>query len=299
MRLIGVLASEHIASGLVAGHRLAGPVVKYPSNSSEVDCLDHMPADEILRAIQQEVLTLAGGEPVDAVGVGVPGIVRDGVMLEAPNLPQIKGLDIRGRLTEMLGTNHVLVLNDADAMAAGVAASRDHLDRLVRVWMLGTGIGYGRYPQLEGMWEGGHCAVTLDPTERYCGCGGVGHLEGVMGYRAMRLRFLDLEPEEVFEQAREGDERCRDFVKLWHRALAAATGSSIHLDGPGKFYITGPMARFVDSDLLNSYLQETVRMSSLQGSFVEVVITTDDVAVIGAAVDAGQAFPKPVVNGVR
>ena len=60
-----------------------------------------------------------------------------------------------------------------------------------------------------------------------------------MGHRAMRLRFLDMEPEEVFEQAREGDARCVEFVVLWHRALAAATATSIHMEGPGQFFFTG------------------------------------------------------------
>ena len=49
-------------------------------------------------------------------------------------------------------------------------------------------------------------SVTLDDKENYCGCGGRGHLEGIMGHRAMRLRFLDMEPEEVFEAAKAG--RC-------------------------------------------------------------------------------------------
>jgi len=78
----------------------------------------------------------------------------------------------------------------------------------------------------------------------------IGHLEGILGNRAMRLRFLDLEPDEVFEQAQEGDARCGEFVKLFHRALAAATATSIHLDGPGKFFIAGLNAEFVDLELL-------------------------------------------------
>ena len=88
---------------------------------------------------------------------------------------------------------------------------------------------------------------TLDPNERFCGCGGLGHLESIMGHRAMRLRFLDMEPEEVFAAAKSGeDPRCAEFAILWHRALAAATATSIHMSGPGKFYITGPNARFVN-----------------------------------------------------
>ena len=89
---------------------------------------------------------------------------------------------------------------------------------MIRVWTLGVGIGYGRYPLTEGVWEGGHTVVTLDDKENYCGCGGRGHLEGIMGHRAMRLRFLDMEPEEVFEAAKTGDARCLEFERLWHRA---------------------------------------------------------------------------------
>ena len=114
------------------------------------------------------------------------------------------------------------------------------LDRLVRVWTIGNGIGFGRYPYSQGVWEGGHMVVTLDPKETFCGCGGRGHLEGIMGYRAMRLRFLDMEPDEVFAAAKKGDPRCMDFVRLWHRGLGAATATSIHLGGPGRFYLHRP-----------------------------------------------------------
>jgi predicted NBD/HSP70 family sugar kinase len=44
--------------------------------------------------------------------------------------------------------------------------------------------------------------------------------------------FWILEPDEVFEMAAQGDLRCAAFVRLWHRALAAATATSIHLEGP-------------------------------------------------------------------
>jgi len=111
-----------------------------------------------------------------------------------------------------------------------------------------------------------------------------------MGYRAMRLRFLDLEPEEVFENAKQGDARCAEFVKLWHAALAAATADSIHLAGPGKFYISGFNAKHLDLNLLNQYLHEMVKMSTLQGYVFEVVPSSSEIAVIGAAVNALRAL---------
>lgn len=113
-----------------------------------------------------------------------------------------------------------------------------------------------------------------------------------MGHRAMRLRFLDMEPDEIFENARLGDQRCAEFVHLWHRALSAATASSIHMAGPGKFFICGFNARHVDVKLLNQYLHEMVKMSPLQGYVLEVVAGGDEVGVVGAAVNALRAtFP--------
>lgn len=294
-RTIGVTAAEHISVGLVEDDRLIGERRVFPEAGSEYDTLGSMPAEEIASGIAQQVAAVAGagGAEVAAIGVGFPGVIRNGVIEDSPNLQQTKGHKLAERLSALLGERGinapVHVLNDTDALAAGVAAASGQLDRLIRVWYLGSGIGFGRFPQAEGVWEGGHTTITLDPKERFCGCGGVGHLEGVMGYRAMRLRFLDLEPEEVFEQARDGDERCQTFVKLWHRALAAATANSIHMDGPGKFFFSGPNARHVETRLLDQYLHEMVKMSPLQGSALEVVSTTDETAIIGAAISAAHA----------
>ena len=290
---IGALVTGHIAVGLLEGNELVGPVRRFPEAEAQSDLLEGMPAEEIVRRIGQEIELISQGIEVDAVGIGFPGINRNGLVEDSPNLKQTKGLNLGEALTALLAGKgiaaRVHVLNDAAALAAGIAATRGQLDRLVRVWFLGVGIGLGRYPQANGFSEGGHTVVTLDPKENYCGCGGVGHVEGIMGHRAMRLRFLDLEPEEVFEQAEAGDPRCGDFVKLWHRALAAGTATSVHLDGPGKFFISGPNAGFVQINLLDQYLQEMVKMSPLQGSAFEVISTSDTTALIGAAVNAERA----------
>jgi predicted NBD/HSP70 family sugar kinase len=110
-----------------------------------------------------------------------------------------------------------------------------------------------------------------------------------MGNRAMRLRFLDLEPDEIFQLAEEKESRCVEFVQLWHRALAAASATSIHLEGPGRFFISGANSRFVNIHLLNQYLHDMVTMTPLQGSTFEVVPTSSEIAVVGAAVNAALA----------
>jgi glucokinase len=236
------------------------------------------------------VMALQPEGQIDAIGVAIPGIIRDGIVEDSPNLAQLKGGKIAESLANIFQSKGIVAplktMNDADAVAAGLAVTQGRTDRLVRVWTIGNGIGFGRYPYTPGVWEGGHMVVTLDPKETYCGCGGRGHLEGIMGYRAMRLRFLDMEPEEVFAAAKKGDARCMDFVRLWHRGLGAATATSIHLGGPGRFYFTGINVRFLDLNLLKEYLWQMVKMSPLQSYALEVVPENSEVAVIGAAASA-------------
>jgi glucokinase len=284
---IGVRAAgERVAVGVVEGARIASPIRRYPEGGADEDSLAEMPAEAYGSLLRREIEQTAAGAEIALIGIGIPGIIREGVIEDSPNLQQLKGLNLRALLASAFPTTSILILNDADAEAAGIAATRGELDKMIRVWTLGTGLGFGRYPRTAGVWEAGHCVVTLDPKERFCGCGGVGHLEGILGHRAMRLRFMDMEPEEIFQNATQGDERCRRFANLWHRALAAATASSIHLEGPGKFYLSGPNSKFVETGLLHVYLHEMVKMSPLQGSYFEVIPTPDEIAIIGAAVNA-------------
>jgi len=301
-RTVGIVMAERIYAGLIVDHKLVGELQTYPAGPAPHDedddnALVELPTDSLVEVICNLIASVAKGSEskLDAVGVAVPGLIRNGVVEEAPNLPQLKGARIHELLSAKLAEHNITapvdVLNDADGVAAGLASLHGKLDHLIRVWTLGTGIGYGRYPFAVGVWEGGHTVVSLDDKERFCGCGGRGHLEGIMGHRAMRLRFLDLEPEEVFAAAntRNGDPRCLEFKHLWHKALAAATATSIHQAGPGKFFLTGFNVRFVDLKMLKEYLHQMVKMSPIQGYSVEIVEDDHLTRVIGAAVAAEQA----------
>jgi len=310
---IGIVITDHIVAGRLEDHRLIAKPLRYPVevnglpeeaadsfpdsfNESFVDALASLPPAKMVEILAGQIAFLAKGDPrpLDAIGVAVPGIIRHGVVEDSPNLTQIKGMRLAEDLAKALAgigiAAPVHIANDADAIAAGVAATHGHLEKLTRVWTIGNGIGYGRWPYVEGVWEGGHITVSLDPKERYCGCGGIGHLEGIMGHRAMRMRFLDLEPEEVFAHAKQGDPRCREFVDLWHRALAAATASFIHLAGPGRFYFTGHNAGFVELPLLRAHIESMVKMSPLQSFSLEILPPDDEIALLGAGVSALRAL---------
>jgi glucokinase len=294
-RSIGVVMTTDITAGLIEDHRLIGEIRRYPEDPDELHGLIDLPTDPLVEVICDLIVALkpqgrAEADNLDAIGIALPGIVRAGVVEDSPNLAQLKGAKISQKVEAVLHARGIkapiALFNDADASAAGLAATRNQLDKVVRVWTLGNGIGFGRYPDAPGPFEGGHTVVSLDPKETFCGCGGVGHLEGIMGHRAMRLRFMDMEPEEIFANGKAGDQRCADFVKRWHRALAAGTATSIHLEGPGRFYITGLNIGFLDLALLNQYLWDMVKMSPLQSYSVESIPETPEIAVIGAGTAA-------------
>lgn len=299
-KTIGVVLSERVIAGLVVDHHLVGPLRSYPEGADDESALVQLHTDGLIEVIcTQIVAAIDGHTGVTAVGVALPGLIRNGVVEEAPNLPQLKGARIAELLTAELREQGieacVNVLNDADGVAAGMAAQQGKLDAMIRVWTLGIGIGFGLYPFAEGVFESGHTVVSLDEKEKFCGCGGIGHIEGIMGHRAMRLRFLDMEPEEVFATARKSaaDDpdapRCLAFVKLWHKALAAGIASSIHVSGAGKFFLTGFNARFLDLSMLKEFLHQMIKMSPLQGYTIEIVEDKPETRVIGAAVAAEHA----------
>jgi predicted NBD/HSP70 family sugar kinase len=293
-KTIGVVLSERVLTGLVVDHKIAGEILAFPANEENESALVELHTDGLVETICQQVRRAQGDHTdVTAVGVAMPGLIKDGVVEDSPNLPQLKGARIQELLSRDLKEHGlsvpVRILNDADGVAAGLAAAQGKLDHFIRVWTLGVGIGYGRYPFAPGVWEGGHTVVTLDDKENYCGCGGRGHIEGIMGHRAMRLRFLDMEPEEVFAEAAKGDKRCVEFKKLWHRALAAGIASRVHMEGAGKFFLTGFNSRFVEMPMLKEYIHQMVKMSPLQSYTLEIVADDPVTRVIGAAVAAEQA----------
>jgi len=104
-KTIGVTLSERIAAGLVVDHKLAGAVRRFPEGTDDDDesGLVELHTDALVDAIcKQVVLAADGTTDLTAVGVALPGLVKNGVVEEAPNLPQLKGARIEELLTAQL-----------------------------------------------------------------------------------------------------------------------------------------------------------------------------------------------------
>src|SRR5258706_1907661 len=98
MRTIGVIAGGHVAVGVVEDTRVVGPIRRYPQNDGQSDSLAETPADDYAQRLLREIEEVSGGDEIAAIGVGIPGIIRDGLIEESPNLQQLKGLNLRAAL---------------------------------------------------------------------------------------------------------------------------------------------------------------------------------------------------------
>ncbi len=231
----------------------------------------------MISVIRELIAAVRQGAPVDSRGRRLSrhrpqrrhrGIAQPG--------PVERACPSRRRLGEALKADGidapVIALNDADALAAGIAATRGVMEKLVRVWYLGDGIGFGRYPRGEGVWEGGHTVVSLDPKERYCGCGGAGHLEGIMGQPRHAPALPRHGAGGGFRRRAGGRPAPAEFrqacgIARWPPPPPPASTWTVPAAS------TWPVPTPITSipRLLGMYLQEMVKMSPLQGSFFEIV----------------------------
>ncbi|HEV7163275.1 MAG TPA: ROK family protein [Solirubrobacteraceae bacterium] len=183
-----------------------------------------------METVLRDAAKAAEVEPEDLAGVGVgsPGVIEDGKVTSARNLPDWEGtFPLAGTLEKALGCkvevgNDVQVATDAE-FRLGVGRLYDSL--LGVFW--GTGVGGGLI--LDGKpWVGrggageiGHVVVELDGAR--CTCGRRGCMEAYAGRAAMELHVRKLHEEkgrktDLFKLM-EHHERTRLTSGIWARAL--------------------------------------------------------------------------------
>jgi glucokinase len=166
-------------------------------------------------------------DSLGGIGVGSPGVVSDGSVTSARNLPDWEGtFPLAAELQQELGPD-VKIGNDVQVATAAefhLGAGRPFSSLLGVFW--GTGVGGGVI--LDGRpWRGrggageiGHMVVTIDGAR--CTCGRRGCMEAYAGRAAMELHVRKLvdkgERTDLLKLAKEHD-RERLTSGIWARAL--------------------------------------------------------------------------------
>ena len=158
-----------------------------PSTSSETDGA----IGQLKRAIKEmlDYATVNDFE-VSGIGIGVPSVVDDGVVLFANNLKEIDNKDLKKIIGEHFGIP-VFVDNDANLMGLGESRYGNAKDATDVVFLtIGTGIG-GTLIINGQLWGGyrnrgtelGHSIIMLDGKK--CSCGASGCLEAYASVTAL------------------------------------------------------------------------------------------------------------------
>jgi len=253
----------------------------------------------IVRAIETIQVSLKSESHVlQGIGVGIPGIIlmEKGMLVAAPNLPELVNYPVRDEIEKRLGVR-VALENDANAAALGekwMGAGRD-VDDLV-LFTLGTGVGGGivlggraHHGYLGMAGELGH--MTVVPNGNPCGCGSMGCLEqyasasAVAGMaRALGLGH-DLSSQAVFELAQGGNTRARQIFETVGSALGIAIGSLINVFNAPLYILGGGVAAAWDQ-FAPPMLTEVSRRSFIhraQPARIERAVLGSEAGLYGAA----------------
>jgi len=294
------LRSTGLVAGIdVGGTKILGRVVA-PHDDREALAEERVDtphgSEAITTAVVDVVAALAAHASVgaagglDAVGVGVPGLVdRDGVLRFAPNLPGVVEYPVRGVLRERVGVP-VVVDNDANCATwceFRIGAASGTTDAVLVT--LGTGIGAGivsdgRLNRGAHGFAGEPGHMQIDPNGPPCPCGrrgcwervasgsGLGRLarDAAAAGRASRVvdlaggDFEGVRGEHVTRAALEGDEQAMQIMRDFGWWFAVGVANLVNILDPDVVVVGGGL-----TDAGELFLEPARR------AFAELVLATD------------------------
>lgn len=258
------------------------------------------PAQEIIREIGEKALELLEEQGIAmdqcvGAGIGVPGTVdrKNGVVRYSNNI-RWENVTLAKEMGNYLPIP-IQIANDADCAALGEAvagAGREYQD--VVMLTLGTGVGSGII--LDGeIYEGksgsefGHMVIVENGEP--CTCGRRGCLEAYASATALkrdakRATGRDLQPEEIFRGAEEGDSKLLEVVDVYLRRLGIGIVNIVNIFRPQLVLLGGGMSR--QGERLLSSLREMVQEGCFGGAKgelpdLEIATLKNEAGMIGAA----------------
>lgn len=269
---------------------------------------------KVIDRMQDAILSLVPDAATGySVGVGAPGPLnpRQGIVLNAPNLPGWIQVHLKEELETSLGVD-VSIGNDANLAALAewkFGAGRGTQDMVYLTISTGIGGGVIVNGQLllgaNGLAaELGH--ITIDPRGPRCGCGQPGHIEALASGTALAARALAglrsgasssltkvqtttgaITAEDVGSAAAAGDKFALGIVQETGRLLGHHLADLAHVFNPEVFVLGGGVSML--GPLLFEPLQASLEAhimdrAYLQGLRIAPAELGDDGGLIGAMV---------------
>lgn len=236
--------------------------------------------------------TLLDGQTAATLGVGLPGLVQENTLLQAPHYPEWQSVPFAEIFAEVFSAK-VAIDNDANMILWGEhqqGAARNVTHAMMIT--LGTGIGgallingeiYRGESGLAG--EVGHMTIEMNGDD--CPCGNHGCWE-----RYASTQAFAKDPKIIADQAHQGDPTAMAQWQKFGRALATGIASLANITGISHFVIGGGLAGAWDlfSPRLFSEIPRRIYAQVAPRIRIQSWQLGDTAGVIGAALTAQRRF---------
>jgi glucokinase len=268
----------------------------------------HKGFEKVQEKICKVIDKLSEDNEILAIGLGIPGFVRDGIVEFTPNLP-LTGFNIEKFLKEKYDVP-VFVGNDANVSLYGEykhGAVKDFKN--IAGFFVGTGVGGGiiingkMYTgSIGGAGEFGH--MTIDAHGPYCGCGSRGCVEAVASKTSMHRDFKNsikkgfetsmkehieekniLKSSELKEAYETKDDVTLHIVDNMIHNLGVASGSIMNVLNPEVIVFGGGIMESMGNNLLPEIIRVSEYFSIpqiFQNTKFKIAELGDDACIYGA-----------------
>lgn len=261
----------------IAGIDIGGTNIKVGVIEKFHDVKDFLSINTRVENIVNQIIEIIKELNVDAVGIGIAGLVSNGIVYYSPNLPGINKLNLKKELNDKLKIP-IIIDNDANMVAIGEwqygAGVGYH--NLIAI-TLGTGVGGGiiindkLYSGNGFAGEIGH--MTIDPNGPHCGCGNYGCIESFIGSNAIirkatqgikigiktsLSKYADITPEIISKEAYNGDEFAKSIIEQIGYYLAIGVANLYSILDPDIIIIGGGVSKF--GNILFNKIQKEIKL---------------------------------------
>jgi glucokinase len=225
------------------------------------------------------------------IGIGAPGpiIYEKGIVIEPPNLPGWKKVNLK-KILEKEFKLPVSVDNDANCAALAEAVFGAGKTKRNFIYMtVSTGVGGGiiidrkLYRGMVGAaGEFGH--MIIDPNGPLCGCGNHGCLEALASGSALKKK-MGMDAISVELAARQGDKKAKQAIEETAHYLAIGIANLVNIFNPELVIIGGGLSNMRElllDPIRNQFRKYAMSLSARSVKIVRAKLGTK-AGVLGAA----------------
>lgn len=207
--------------------------------------------NQVIGNVKKAIKNLIHGqkEKVTCIGIGVPGpiLYDQGIVIEPPNLPGWKKVNLKKSMEKEF---HVPVSLDNDANCAALAELHFGAGKKARHFIyitVSTGIGGGIIIDrkiyrgaIGAAGEFGH--MIIDSKGFACGCGNIGCFEALASGSSIKKRS-GMDAISVELAARQGDDNARQVIEETAHYLAIGIANLVNIFNPELVIVGGGVSK--------------------------------------------------------